>query len=124
MPTTAIIAGAMAGSAAASAASAENVAKKAECQAVVNGYKHDPANPAAAQTYAGCVDLLYPNPDTPEEIHAEKAAIVLLLVFAAVGAVRGRKDYYTGPWMGAMLGVMAGVAAILVLGAIAFVVGA
>ncbi|OXI24346.1 hypothetical protein [Burkholderia sp. AU15512] len=109
MPATsiAIMASMQSSIAAANAARAEAEAHTARCIADVGSYNQATADVARSQSYAECVLYLHPA-TTPSEMLAMKIGIAILLAMLvigiAIGVHKGRRDYCTGPWIGAFFG--------------------
>jgi hypothetical protein len=109
MPATsiAIMASTQSSIASANAARAEAEAHTARCIADVGSYNQATADVARSQSYAECVLYLHPS-TTRSEILGIKIGIAVLLVMLvigiAIGAIKGRRDYITGPWIGAFFG--------------------
>ncbi len=129
MGATAIAISAGASGQAAAASAAAHRARVTACQGYVRGYAHESATVSEMQEYADCVELLNPTPMSANAITAAKVALVVILVCAAVGAWREARDDSSGGdllslSMGAVMGGLGGVAILLVVGAIGFVVTA
>lgn len=88
MSVSAGIAGAAAGSTAASSAQA-TTAKKIACQSIVSSFDSKTATIQESQTYASCIQLLHPSEMSGAEVIAIKVLIVVALLGAAFGFWRG-----------------------------------
>lgn len=107
--------------AAAANAAAQEAARTA-CMTYVKGYQHDQATVAEMQSYAECIDRLYPQELSADGLAAAKVVIAILLAGVVIGIVHQYRDSYSeGPieivFMGSILGlVVSGGGMLLVAG--------
>lgn len=118
MSSTAIAASATAISAANSARIAEE--NKQQCILYVEGFDNLKSSTVEKQHYAECIETLYPQEMTGDEVVLAKICIIALFIGLIVGCVKGYKDGYD--WMDVplygILGVCATAVAILTVGLI------
>lgn len=91
--SVALSSAAIASSAAANAAARQ--ARKTACVSIETTYRPGLATVQEKQTYAECIDLLYPQPSAPftgTELLVAKGAILLLLLSMVVGAWWGWRE--------------------------------
>lgn len=92
MSSTAIAASATAISAANSARIAEE--NKKQCVLYVEGFDNLKSSTAEKQHYAECIETLYPQEMSGNEIVLAKICIIALFVGLIVGGIKGYKDGY------------------------------
>ena len=110
--------------AAIAAASAADAAKSARCAVVLRQYDPSVATVEQMREYASCVRHIYGTGGRAAD--AQIFALILLvavLAGAVGGAIWGARDEYTGPLVGALLGILVCCGAVFALGIFALLFG-
>lgn len=73
-------------------AAAQNAHREKEfCILYVEGFEHNKASVQEVQTYAECVERLYPQPASEDAVFAGKVCVTLIFIAMIVGFIHGWK---------------------------------
>lgn len=123
MSTTVAINTALMAQSNAANAQAQEAARQANierCKTEILVYDSKSASTQQMKSYAQCVQTVFPDPVTRNDIVAIKASIVYLLVCMIIGGIVGRRDNYTGFVLGSMGGLLVGIVLAIIVVAILF----